>query len=57
MRQLKERLKCAYNFLLSACSDGQGSLACCSPWSCRVGHDWSDLAVAAAAAEATCTHK
>ena len=20
--------------------DGQGSLACCSPWSCRVRHDW-----------------
>ena len=19
---------------------GQGSLACCSPWDCRVGHDW-----------------
>ena len=22
--------------------DGQGSLACCSPWGCRVGHDFSD---------------
>ena len=21
--------------------DGQGSLVCCSPWGCRVGHDWS----------------
>ena len=21
--------------------DGQGSLVCCSPWSCRVGHDWA----------------
>ena len=21
--------------------DGQGSLACCSSWSCRVGHDWA----------------
>ena len=21
-------------------SEGQGSLACCSPWSCSVGHDW-----------------
>ena len=20
--------------------DGQGGLACCSPWGCRVGHDW-----------------
>ena len=20
--------------------DGQGSLACCSPWDCRVGHKW-----------------
>ena len=20
--------------------DGQGSLVCCSPWSCRVGHNW-----------------
>ena len=20
-------------------SEGQGSLACCSPWGCRVGHD------------------
>ena len=26
---------------------GQGSLASCSPWGHRVGHDWSDLA---------CTH-
>ena len=22
-------------------SEGQGSLACCSPWGCRVGHDWA----------------
>ena len=21
--------------------DGQGSLACCSPWGCRVGHDFA----------------
>ena len=21
--------------------DGQGSLACCSPWGCRVGHNWA----------------
>ena len=21
--------------------DRQGSLACCSPWGCRVGHDWA----------------
>ena len=21
-------------------SEGQGSLVCCSPWGCRVGHDW-----------------
>ena len=21
--------------------DGQGSLGCCSPWDCRVGHDWT----------------
>ena len=27
--------------------EGQRSLACCSPWGHRVGHDWSDLA---------CTH-
>ena len=20
--------------------DGQGRLVCCSPWGCRVGHDW-----------------
>ena len=20
-------------------NEGQGSLACCSPWGCRVGHD------------------
>ena len=20
--------------------DGQGSLVCCNPWGCRVGHDW-----------------
>ena len=23
--------------------DGQGSLVCCSPWGCRVGHDWAGL--------------
>ena len=22
-------------------SEGQGSLACCSPWGCRVRHDWT----------------
>ena len=22
-------------------SKGQGSLVCCSPWCCRVGHDWA----------------
>ena len=22
--------------------DGQGSLACCSPWGCRVRHDWAN---------------
>ena len=22
-------------------SDGRGGLACCSPWGCRVGHDWA----------------
>ena len=21
--------------------DGQGSLACCSPWGCRIRHDWA----------------
>ena len=21
--------------------EGQGSLACCSPWGCKVGHDWA----------------
>ena len=21
--------------------EGQGGLACCSPWGCRVGHDWA----------------
>ena len=21
--------------------EGQGNLACCSPWDCRVGHDWA----------------
>ena len=21
--------------------DGQGNLVCCSPWACRVGHDWT----------------
>ena len=23
----------------SGVGDGQGGLACCSPWGCRVGHD------------------
>ena len=31
-------------------SQGQGSLVGCSLWGHRVGHDWSDLAAAAAAA-------
>ena len=31
--------------------DGQGGLACCNSWGCRAGHDWSDLAVAAAVYE------
>ena len=22
-------------------SEGQGSLVCCSPWGCRVGHNWA----------------
>ena len=30
-------------------SQGQGSLVGCRLWGCRVGHDWSDLAAAAAA--------
>ena len=25
----------------SGARDGQGGLACCSPWGCRVGHDWA----------------
>ena len=25
--------------------DGQGSLTCCSPWSHRVGHDWTELSL------------
>ena len=25
----------------SGAGDGQGSLTCCSPWGCRVGHDWA----------------
>ena len=29
-------------------SHGQRSLVGCSPWGCRVGNDWSDLAAAAA---------
>ena len=24
-------------------SEGQRSLMCCSPWGCRVGHDWTGL--------------
>ena len=31
-------------------SQGWGSLVGCRLWGCRVGHDWSDLAAAAAAA-------
>ena len=31
-------------------SQGRGSLVGCRLWGCRVGHDWSDLAAAAAAA-------
>ena len=30
-------------------SQGRGSLVGCRLWGCRVGHDWSDLAAAAAA--------
>ena len=29
-------------------SDAQGGLVCCIPWGHRVGHDWSNLAAAAA---------
>ena len=36
-------------FLLGE-SQEWGSLVGCCPWGCRVGHDWSDLAAAAAAA-------
>ena len=25
----------------SGVGEGQGGLACCSPWGCRVGHDWA----------------
>ena len=25
----------------SGVGDGQGGLACCSPWGCRVGHNWA----------------
>ena len=25
----------------SGVGDGQGNLSCCSPWSCRVGHNWA----------------
>ena len=31
-------------------SQGRGSLVGCRLWGCRVGHDWSDLAAAAAVA-------
>ena len=31
-------------------SQGRGSLVGCGLWGCRVGHDWSDLAAAVAAA-------
>ena len=31
-------------------SQGQGSLVSCRLWGCGVGHDWSDLVAAAAAA-------
>jgi len=34
-------------------SQGCGSLVGCHLWSCRVGHDWSDLAAAAAGAFTT----
>ena len=34
---------------LSGESQGWGSLVGCRLWGCRVGHDWSDLAAAAAA--------
>ena len=23
--------------------EGQGSLACCSPWGCKVSHDWTTI--------------
>ena len=25
---------------ISGDGEGQGGLACCSPWGCKVGHDW-----------------
>ena len=31
-----------YEFVQTpAVGDRQGSLECCSPWGCRVGHDWA----------------
>ena len=36
---------------------GQGDLACCSPWGCRVGHDWAtELECRIAARKAICYH-
>ena len=28
--------------LSNGVGDGQGGLVCCSPWGCRIGHDWVD---------------
>ena len=45
-RQRIRWLDCITNLMdlslskLEACCS-QGSLACCSPWGCRVGHDWT----------------
>ena len=40
--------------------DGQGSLLCCSPWSCRVRHDWvteqQDLLGCASQSFCPCNH-
>ena len=48
--QALEKEMATHSSVLAWRSQGRGSLVGCHLWGCRVGHDWSDFAAAAAAA-------
>ena len=54
--KIKETHQFALLVFLPGESQGCGSLVGCRLWGCTVGHDWSDLATAAAAAAGRATY-